>query len=65
MKTVEAPESIPEPIIPLRELERRAAINALRVHGVVKAAEALGIGKTTLYRMMDRYGIKRPSVSGQ
>lgn len=41
-------------IIPLRELERRAMRNALKVTNgsVGRAAKALGIGRATLYRRL-------------
>lgn len=57
------PEPIPQPqmegdvIVPLAELERRAIAHALRVTGgnVTRAARALGIGRATMYRKLDRF----------
>ncbi|MGC2670257.1 MAG: sigma 54-interacting transcriptional regulator [Candidatus Acidiferrum sp.] len=45
-------------IMPLREIERRAILHALRETGGDKLATArlLGIGKTTLYRKLKEYG---------
>ena len=44
-------------IVPLREIERRAILHALRETGGDKLASArlLGIGKTTLYRKLKKY----------
>ena len=44
-------------IVPLAELERRAIAHALRVTGgnVTRAARALGIGRATMYRKLDRF----------
>jgi DNA-binding NtrC family response regulator len=44
----------------LKELERRTIIRALDVHegSPTEAAKALGIGRTTLYRKMDEYGLR-------
>ena len=43
-------------IIPLRELERRAILQAVdKIGAPLKAAAALGIGKTTLYRKLREY----------
>jgi DNA-binding NtrC family response regulator len=50
----------PEGIVPLRELERRAILGALRELGGDKllAARLLGIGKTTLYRKLKEYELE-------
>ena len=46
-------------IIPLAELEKRAIENAIRVTGsIAKAAQALGIGRATIYRKLIEYSIK-------
>jgi DNA-binding NtrC family response regulator len=44
-------------IVPLAELERRAIAHALRVTGgnVTRAARALGIGRATMYRKLERF----------
>jgi len=44
-------------IVPLKELERRAIQHALRVTGgnVTRAARALGIGRATMYRKLERF----------
>ena len=46
-------------IVPLAELERRAIAHALRVTGgnVTRAARALGIGRATMYRKLERFKI--------
>jgi DNA-binding NtrC family response regulator len=50
--------SLPERIVPLAELERRAIFGAVQETGGDKllAARLLGIGKTTLYRKLKEYG---------
>ncbi len=52
----------PFPVLPFRELERRAIAAALRRFGTDykgkrRAAEALGIGIATLYRKIKEYGL--------
>ena len=43
-------------IVPLHEVEKRAILNAVEKLGApLKAAAALGIGKTTLYRKLKEY----------
>jgi len=44
-------------IVPLSELERRAIVHALKVTGgnVTRAARALGIGRATMYRKLERF----------
>jgi len=48
-------------IVPLSELERRAILHALKVtrNNVTRAARALGIGRATMYRKLDRYKINQ------
>jgi len=50
-------------IVPLSELERRAIMHALKVtrNNVTRAARALGIGRATMYRKLDRYKIDQKS----
>jgi len=51
------PQLDDDEIVPLAELERRAIAHALRVTGgnVTRAARALGIGRATMYRKLDRF----------
>jgi excisionase family DNA binding protein len=51
------PPSSPAPITTLEELERQAVLDAIRqMNGdKVRAARALGIGKSTLYRRLQKY----------
>jgi DNA-binding NtrC family response regulator len=44
-------------IVPLAVLQRRAIENALRICKPTDAARLLGIGHTTIYRLMDQYGL--------
>jgi DNA-binding NtrC family response regulator len=46
-------------IIPIAKMEKRAILRALRqTNGnKLRAAESLGIGKTTLYRKLKEYGL--------
>jgi two-component system response regulator HydG len=51
--------TVREGILPLRELEKRAILDAIRELGgdKLQAARRLGIGKTTLYRKLKEYGL--------
>jgi len=51
-------------LLPLRDVERRHVALALeRCHGnLSEAARALGIGRTTLYRKIERYGLDAVGV---
>ncbi|HEX9880454.1 MAG TPA: sigma-54 dependent transcriptional regulator [Candidatus Binatia bacterium] len=53
--------SSPSPIIPLKELERKAIIDALSQVGynATQTAKQLGISKATLYRKLKEYRISR------
>ncbi|MYA69336.1 hypothetical protein F4009_14100 [Candidatus Poribacteria bacterium] len=46
-------------ILPLDEVERRAIVHALKVtdNNTSDAAQALGIGRTTLYRKIKKYNL--------
>lgn len=48
-------------IEPLHEIERQHILKALKVcsGSITKAARLLGIGRATLYRKLNEYGIKR------
>ncbi|MXV73394.1 sigma-54-dependent Fis family transcriptional regulator, partial [Candidatus Poribacteria bacterium] len=48
-------------ILPLDEVERRAIIHALKVtdNNISAAAQALGIGRNTFYRKLDKYNLLR------
>ena len=50
----------PSPVPPLRETEKQAIIEALKHSGGdrAKAAQLLGIGRTTLYRKLKEYQIQ-------
>ena len=56
-----APVSGQAPIIPLRELERKAIIEAVSRSGnnATRAAKHLGISKATLFRKLKKYGFSR------
>ena len=62
---IDRPDPVPpvsiegDTIVPLAELERRAIAHALRVTGgnVTRAARALGIGRATMYRKLERFKI--------
>ena len=53
--------SAPLAILPLTEIERQALIHALEATGnnMTQAAQALGIGRVTLYRKLKKYNIVR------
>ena len=46
-------------ILPLDEVERRAIVHALKVmdNNIPEAAQALGIGRSTLYRKLKQYNL--------
>jgi transcriptional regulator of acetoin/glycerol metabolism len=50
---------MPDGVIPLAAMERVALLRAVKAcdGDVVLAAKALGIGKTTLYRRLQKYGV--------
>jgi hypothetical protein len=52
-----APDGSAE-IVPMAEIEKREVIRAVRLCGgdVIKAAAALGMGRTTVYRKLNRWG---------
>jgi DNA-binding NtrC family response regulator len=54
-----------DPVVPLRELERREIIKALaRTNGsVAMAARQLGIGRATLYRRLSELNLPLPTVA--
>ncbi|NIO09355.1 MAG: helix-turn-helix domain-containing protein [Deltaproteobacteria bacterium] len=55
------PSGTPGEIIPLKELERRAIVDALTQVGynATQTAKQLGISKATLYRKLKEYRISR------
>jgi len=60
------PHATEEQVIPLRELERRAILQAVADAGRDKllAARRLGIGKTTLYRKLKEYATSPAESDG-
>jgi len=50
---------LPQPVLPLAEVEKRAILNALEYTNGDRAmaAHLLGIGRTTLYRKLKEYGV--------
>ena len=53
-------------VLPLEEVERRACAEALQHYSgnVARAAQALGVAKTTLYAKMKRYGLAEGGEKG-
>jgi DNA-binding NtrC family response regulator len=58
-RKVKAERGFEADIVPLAEMERQAIVKALLQVGGDKAeaAHRLGIGKSTLYRKLKRYGL--------
>jgi DNA-binding NtrC family response regulator len=54
---------LPVRVVPLEQMERQAILDALEFTGGDRAGAAhlLGIGRTTLYRKLKRYGLERAS----
>lgn len=54
------PESAPEKIVPFQEIEKRTLANAIKITNgnIPKAAEQLGISRSTLYRLVKKYGLR-------
>jgi two-component system, NtrC family, response regulator AtoC len=54
------PERIPETILPLQEVEKRAIANALKATegNIPLAAKKLEMSRSTLYRLVKKYGFK-------
>lgn len=52
--------TLPEQCVTLKDAEKAMAVQAINQVGVLKSANMLGIGKTTLYRKLKQYGIERP-----
>jgi two-component system, NtrC family, response regulator AtoC len=54
------PETIPETVIPMEEVERRTIANALKSTqgNVPLAAKKLEMSRSTLYRLVKKYGLK-------
>jgi len=50
------PESVPEKIIPFQEIEKRTLANAIKITNgnIPKAAEQLGLSRSTLYRLVKK-----------
>jgi DNA-binding NtrC family response regulator len=48
----------------LADIEKQAILEAIvESGGVMRAADALGIGKTTIYRKLTEYGIARVAIN--
>jgi len=54
------PESVPEKIIPFQEIEKRTLANAIKITNgnIPQAAEQLGLSRSTLYRLVKKYGLR-------
>ena len=54
------PETVPEKIIPFQEIEKRTLANAIKVTNgnIPQAAEQLGLSRSTLYRLVKKYGLR-------
>ncbi|VAX28775.1 Signal-transduction regulatory protein FlgR, partial [hydrothermal vent metagenome] len=54
------PESVPEKIIPFKEVEKRTLLKAIKVTNgnIPQAAEQLGLSRSTLYRLVKKYGLR-------
>jgi DNA-binding NtrC family response regulator len=54
------PESVPEKIVPFQEIEKRTLANAIKITNgnIPKAAEQLGLSRSTLYRLVKKYGLR-------
>jgi len=55
-----APERIPETILPMQEVEKHAIANALKATqgNIPLAAKKLAMSRSTLYRLVKKYGLK-------
>ncbi|MGA2609240.1 MAG: sigma-54 dependent transcriptional regulator [Terriglobia bacterium] len=64
-----APEPTTEvgPLATLRELERKAIVDAVQVTGgdCLRAAKLLGVGKTTIYRKLKQYRLAGHGLEGE
>jgi len=61
-KALQAPEFHPESgeVLPFEEVEKRAILGAIKKCGgdISKAARKLGLSRATLYRKLDKYGVR-------
>ena len=66
---LDAPEPTTEvgPLATLRELERKAILDAVQVTGgdPLRAAKLLGVGKTTIYRKLKEYRLAGHGLEGE
>jgi transcriptional regulator of acetoin/glycerol metabolism len=64
LKTIRKPFGI---VLPLDQVKRRAIVDALDKCGgnCLLAAQLLGIGKTTIYRMARAYSYQPPKMQGK